>query len=414
MYKRKHLRGRRLLPAVWRVGRGIVKIRTFAYPLLAVLGIYIIIYLYCDGVLWSNPYNSYTKQCLAWLDGRLDLGQNYPWLELAIFEGKYYVSFPPFPSYVFLPFVLVFGENNPESFLNLLAALVGVSYCALIAAEYGISRWYAAMLPVFLYAGNAVFPIVLTNGVWFIAQNMALTLSLMSIYYAKKGRKGLSLFLLCSASGCRPFQVIYLPLIIYIYMHDSQPEEAALKDYLLIKAYTFIPAVLLAMSYALLNYFRFGNILEFGHNYLPEFTNSEHGQFHFSYILQNLYNLVRLPDFHFDTKMSIPEFNGMNVFLCFPILLWWVFGSIKTRALTPCNLLTVSCLAVHILLLVSHKTLGGYHYGNRYVIDVLPAVFAAVCRVDPSRKADRFGLFQMLLLWGCAVHMIGYSRFLKV
>lgn len=378
------------------------------------LGIYIIIYMYCDGVLSNNPYNSYTKQCLAWLDGRLDLGQNYAWLELAIFEGKYYVSFPPFPSYVFLPFVLVFGENNPESFLNLLVALVGVSYCALIAAEYGVNRRYAAMLPVFLYAGNAVFPIVLTNGVWFIAQNMALTFSLMSIYYAKKGRKGLSLFLLCCASGCRPFQVIYLPLIIQIYMQDSQPRVVRLKEYFLVKPYVFIPTALLAVSYALLNYARFGNCLEFGHNYLPEFTNSEHGQFHFSYISQNLYNLVRLPDFHFDTKMSIPEFNGMNIFLCFPILLWWGFGSIKTKALTPRGLLTVSCVAVHILLLVSHKTLGGYHYGNRYVIDVLPAVFAAVCRMNANRKVDRSGLFQVLLLWGCAFHMIGYSRFLKV
>ena len=397
-----------------RVGRGIAKIRTVAYPLLAVLGIYIILYLYCDGILSKNPYNSYTKQCIAWLSGRLDLGQDYAWLELAIFEGKYYVSFPPFPSYVFLPFVLIFGENNPESLLNVLVALAGVSYCALIAVEYNVSERYAAMLPVFLYAGNAVFPIALTNGVWFIAQNMALTFSLMSLYYAKKGRKGLSLFLLCCASGCRPFQVIYLPLIIYIYIHDSQPEETALKDYLLVKAYVFIPAVLLAMSYALLNYFRFGNILEFGHNYLPEFTNSEHGQFHYSYISQNLYNLVRLPGFHFETKMSIPEFNGMNIFLCFPILLWWGVGSIKTRALTPCNLLTVSCVAVHILLLVSHKTLGGYHYGNRYVIDVLPAVFAAVCRVDLDRKADCFGLFQVLLLWGMIFNIVGYCQFLKV
>lgn len=414
MYKRKRLGGRCRLPAGCPVGRGIAKIRTFAYPLLAVLGIYIILYLYGDGVLSKNPYNSYTKQCMAWLSGRLDLGQDYAWLELAIFEGKYYVSFPPFPSYVFLPFVLIFGENNPESLLNLLVALVGVGYCALIAAEYKLSKLYTAMLPVFLYAGNAVFPIALTNGVWFIAQNMGLTFSLMSLYYAKKGRKGLSLFWLCCASGCRPFQVVYLPLIICIYVRHSQPRGIPLKDYFLSKTYVFIPTVLLAISYALLNYFRFGNCLEFGHNYLPEFVNAEHGQFHFGYMLQNLYNLVRLPDFHFDTKMSIPEFNGMNIFLCFPILIWWGFAAVKAKALTPCNLLTVSCVATHILLLVSHKTLGGYHYGNRYIIDALPAVFAAVCQMDLDMKEEYFGFFQGLLLWGLTFHIVGYSQFLKV
>ena len=37
----------------------------------------------------ENPYRSYTLQACAWLDGRLDLGTDYPWLELAIYEGKF-------------------------------------------------------------------------------------------------------------------------------------------------------------------------------------------------------------------------------------------------------------------------------------------------------------------------------------
>lgn len=121
-----------------------IEFKTIAYPVLIVSGIYIIIYLYSDKVLSPNPYNSYTKQCIAWLNGRLDLGQNYPWLELAFFEGKYYVSFPPFPSYAFLPFVLFFGENNPESLLNILVALVGVIYCTRTATKYGLSELYAS------------------------------------------------------------------------------------------------------------------------------------------------------------------------------------------------------------------------------------------------------------------------------
>ena len=55
----------------------------------------------------ENPYRSYALQTQSWLEGRLDLGQDYPWLELAIYEDRYYVSFPPFPSYVMLPFLLM-------------------------------------------------------------------------------------------------------------------------------------------------------------------------------------------------------------------------------------------------------------------------------------------------------------------
>ena len=53
-----------------------------------------------------------------------------------------------------------------------------------------------------------------------------------------------------------------------------------------------IGPVAIAVSYMLLNYFRFGNILEFGHNYLPEFMEqSEHGQFSVHYMVNNFKNI---------------------------------------------------------------------------------------------------------------------------
>ena len=45
-----------------------------------------------------EPHDSYTLQALAWRKGMLSLGQDYPWLELSIFNGDYYVSFPSVPA----------------------------------------------------------------------------------------------------------------------------------------------------------------------------------------------------------------------------------------------------------------------------------------------------------------------------
>lgn len=398
----------------WFMKTQTMKIKTILYPLMIVLGFYMLLYLYTDNILSENPYNSYTKQCISWLNGRLDLGRNYTWLELAVFEGKYFVSSPPFPSYVFLPFTLIFGENNPESFLNIIIALIGVVYCTFIASEYKLSKLYTAMLPVFLYTGGAVFQIVLPNGVWFIAQNMSLTLTLMSIYYAKKSRKGLSVFLLCCASGCRPFQILYLPLIVYIYMCHSHPKKIKPREYFLDTIYVFIPTAILTISYLLLNFFRFGNFLEFGHNYLPEFTRSEHGQFSFIYILENMPNLFRLPKFNVDTRMQIPQFNGMNIFICFPIIIWYIYITLKAKAFSKLNLLVVVTVVIHIVFLLSHKTLGGYHYGNRYIIDVLPAIFTAVCATKLDIKNENFFFFQALLLFGLGFNVIGYYQFLTM
>ncbi len=386
-------------------------LKILVYPVTVILGLYIILYLFNDNILSENPFNTYTLQSLAWLDGRLDLGQDYSWLELAIFEGKYYVSFPPFPSYVFLPFVLIFGENNPESLLNVVFALVGVVYSTLIVLEYKLGKTYASILPILLYASSAVLQIILTDGVWFVAQNMALTFTLMSVYSAKKGQKGISLFLLCCACGCRPFQLIYLPLIIYIYMRQS---KSTLKEFLLNRIYVFVPTVVLSMSYLLLNFARFGSVFEFGHNYLPEFTSSEHGQFSVNYISENFYNLFRLPSFSFETRMEMPFFNGMNIFICFPILIWYIYILFKGKAFSLLNITVISCVIIHIMVLLSHKTMGGYHYGNRYIIDVMAAIFIGVCNTSTGVKKYNFHFLGALLIFGMAFNLMAYSEFLSL
>ena len=202
--------------------------------------------------------------------------------------------------------------------------------------------------------------------------------------------------------------------IDHLYLHSPLSIHGnQAKDLLAEKMVVFTPTVLLAASYLLLNYLRFGNPLEFGHNYLPEFTNSENGQFHPSYMLQNLYNLIRLPDFSPETKMSIPQFNGMNIIICFPILVWWLYVVVTSKSPTVIDLLVLCCVILHILMLVSHKTMGGYHYGNRYIADTMPAVFTAICSSKINLKYRDFLFLQLLLLLGLAFNGIGYSQFLQ-
>lgn len=71
---------------------------------LCVTAVFFVAWTFTGQWPWkSQPYNSYILQAQSWLEGRLDLGRDYPYLELAIFNNKYYVSFPPFPSYAMLP-----------------------------------------------------------------------------------------------------------------------------------------------------------------------------------------------------------------------------------------------------------------------------------------------------------------------
>ena len=64
-----------------------------------------------------SNYDSYTLQALAWREGRVSLGQDYPHLELAVYEGDWYVSFPPVPTLVQLPLTFLFGRETPDGLL---------------------------------------------------------------------------------------------------------------------------------------------------------------------------------------------------------------------------------------------------------------------------------------------------------
>ena len=399
------------------------------------VGLTILVVLLLHGLFWAfsdldwnspNPYNSYSKQCVAWLQGRLDLGQDYPWLELAVYQGKYYVSFPPFPSYVLLPFAAIWGENTPDGLVALLSVAVGTGYAWAIGTRCSLPVFQRMFLPVFLYGGTGVWQITVDGSVWFLAQNFALTLTLMSFYYGLQGRRGTAVFCLACAVGCRPFQLLYLPLVGYLLWKrlGECPGRQRLRQLLWEKWWVYLPGLLLGISYMALNVLRFGNPFEFGHNYLPEFVHSSEGQFSLSYVGQNVSSLFRLPTWDRETGVvEFPYFNGMHIFLSFPIVLWYLYrlAAVGRGWLSPMaggralHLMAGCLLLVHLFCILCHKTMGGYHFGNRYLADLLPCLFlslAALPQSQLSRKGELFqiseGVFlQGLFLVGLLVNFCG-------
>lgn len=106
---------------------------------IAVFGVFFAIWTFTGKwPLVHQPYNSYILQAQSWLSGRLDLPENYSHLEIALFEGKYFISFPPFPSYVMLPFVAL-GFVDCDGMIALVSALLGAVYAYKILSHYGIN-----------------------------------------------------------------------------------------------------------------------------------------------------------------------------------------------------------------------------------------------------------------------------------
>lgn len=359
----------------------------------------------------SQPYNSYILQAKSWLAGRLDLGQNYTHLELAIFNGKYFVSFPPFPSYVMLPFVML-GWDTCDSTIAFITSIMGAVYAYKILEHFGIKGKHAIFFALFLTLGSNWLMTAQNAWVWFIAQNMAFTLCLMAIYYALKNKAGLSLLFWACAVGCRPLQALYIPVLLYLIYkaHKTECPDDKVVDIIKKRYLALIPMLVIAISYMALNFARFGNIAEFGHNYLPEFTSAENGQFNLAYISQNLPSIFKLPEIN-NGKFDYPKFNGMCIFMISPIFISYIMYTVRSliKKEQSDKILMIAVLTVaivEILAITAHKTMGGFHFGNRYTNDVLPLIFLGMSAVLPKDGEWEFVNYPLFFM-GFALNLLG-------
>lgn len=355
----------------------------------------------------ENPYRSYALQACAWLNGRLDLGKDYPWLELAIYEGKYYVSFPPFPSLVLLPFAAVWGTNTPDHWISLGFSIIGIIYA--IRLYHAITGTYemAERYVLFLFLGNGYLFIALQGGwVWYMAQTMCFAFSLMSLFYAANKHIGRAFAFLACAFGCRPMVVAYIPLILML-----GTEKASVKTWMR-KGYRLIPACMIIGFYLMLNAARFDNPFEFGHTHLPEFVRSTEGQFSLNYATKNFNQLFRLPQTGGEHGMLIYDtYDCMAFWLIDPMIVsfmvTWLYALTRKRKACGLNLIIVpATICVHLMIVCCHKTMGGYQFGNRYIVDMLPYVFyGLITYKQGAGKAE--WLNNPLFALGFSINLIG-------
>lgn len=419
-----------------------------------------------------NKYDSYTFQAMAWRDGRTSLDKNYKWLELAVLndeyystyskddyeayeeyffddsgklieheENEYYVSFPAFPSVPMYLLSFIFEDETPSNLVSLIYCILAFLFAIMTFRRLGYTRIQSLCAGAFLNLASSGFYLAAgkyTGGVWHQAQNLSLFLTMAAFYFIagkKKIEHYAAFILLGLAVGCRPFQIVYYLYFAYVLLKKY--------DYKFVKTIRFyIPAAIIGGVYMFYNYIRFGNVLEFGHNYLPEFRLAPSGQFSISYISENLEEIVcKIPTWAAD-GLTFTKFgnafwvcNTVFVFAAAVILIRIVvelkssyirnkkvkveakgeqiideavneeaIEEMETEILensvasenestshvevvidkkeTQTDIVELYILsvtiAVHFMLIILHKTLGAYQFGSRYTVDIIPAVLILV------------------------------------
>ncbi len=382
------------------------------YMLLGLVGL-LLLWLACLMALGIDPLShdaqdSYTLQALAWRSGLLHLPQDVPALELAVYEGAYYVSFPPVPTLPLWALSFFYGENTPNRIVDLFyflsSFLVGYSLCRRLGKTDGA----AAVWAVFLVAGCNLLNLCWYGGVWYQAQALAflLTLCAFRLLLNSSGFSlSMGLFALALSVGCRPFQAVYaIPALWMAYRRLKRQKGAAPLRSVLRLLPLCVPALLTGVGYGLYNLARFHSFFEFGHTYLPEFQR--YGtQFSLSYLPQNVKNVLRLPSVE-GGRLTFPEFSGSAFYLTNPLFLlaaWAAVRGLVKRRLRALDWMLATCLALHFFLLLLHRTFGGWQFGTRYLIDLCPALFLLSLR-HPTKSRFFTGA---LMLLGILLNLYG-------
>ena len=366
---------------------------TLAALLAAMAAGYFLLSDLMGGTLFAHEnWDSYTLQTWNWLQGRTYIAQpeKYEYLELAIYDGRYYVSFPPLPSVLLIPSVLLHGLNTPNGLIIAGYGLVAaaLAYCIMLRAGRtpAVSAFWAL---VCVWGANTLW--MSTNaGVWFQAQVLNMVMCLAAVLCAMCGKKALSTTFLALAVGCRPMSAVYLPVFFFLFAWRERADRGGFVKSCLAQWRCLIGPVLIGACYMAYNYVRFHSVLEFGHNYLPEFMRAEHGQFHISYLWPNLKQLFAPVRFE-NKRLVFPLFQGFLFFAANPLFLICFLRAAlilaRNRRPGALGVLLFAGMAAQLVLTCLHRTMGGWQFGARYTCDMLPFAYMYLAEKGPKKPA---------------------------
>lgn len=361
-------------------------------------------------LLHPSPYNSYTLQAMAWRSGQTHLSQDVSHLELAIKDGLYYVSFPPVPSLPIYLLSFIFADQVPDGLLVKIYILIAYYALCRMLTRRGWREQRAAAISVLLCAASSMLPLLLSGAVWYQAQVMAFMWIALAVDAMFGGRPTIGLLYYALSVGCRPFDALYGPLLIGLYLTVGQPHGLRLQG-LWGRAKALVPGILLglcvAAAYGWYNQVRFGHPLEFGHNYLPEFSFQGGIQFSLRHIPGNIRDYVlALPFEQVGGALSLRRF-GFSLFLANPILLMMLVWSVRdglSRSFSWQKAAVMMTFLLHLLLLLSHRTFGGFQYGARYAVDLIPYAALYLTLDRPEQKWTKPLVIVMILGLALAIY----------
>ncbi|MBK8257122.1 MAG: hypothetical protein IPK82_31180 [Polyangiaceae bacterium] len=391
------------------------------------LGLYVLVTTACfltaapERLRVHTPANHFALLAEAWLNGRLDLGGPPPVYtgnnDFAYYDDKHFVSFPPFPAVILLPFVKLAGGaeklKDGQVFLwfagigpvFLFFALERLRACGRSARSMIENAALAAVFAL----GTVYWFVAVQGTVWFAAHVIGVLLACVYIFAAIEAHRPV----LAGAALVLGFATrTPLALMGFLFLFEAWEASRSEGDerwkWLGKRVALFgVPIVLGLALVAWHNRARFGDAFEMGHRYLTVVWRGrieKWGLFSYHYLGRNLaVMLTSLPY----TKTAAAPFqvngHGLALWVTTPVYAWALWPKQTGRFFW-----SVAATAGAIALLdLMYQNSGWVQFGYRFSCDFAPLVFVLIAMGGRSFKAP----FWVLAAWGILVNGFGALTF---
>ncbi len=336
----------------------------------------------------SGGTNSYAVLADAFLNGRLHVDACMD-EDCALYDGRIWVIFPPFPAIVAMPFVALFGTGF-SGFITLATLFSGVSLLLWwrILERLSVEPRTAIWLVLAIGFATPLYYVTFRgDGVWFFAQAIAFLLVAVAIHEAARGG---SLMLAGVCIGLafltRQFTILYLPFLFALALRPDEPLISLKWPHWRRALALALPVAAALAVYLVYNQIRFGDPLDTGYGYIAAWSPDaddmisnrlrEHGLFSSAYFVFNALYLV-VQGFHarfegpYLTDLADLDPSGTSLLAASPFVLLAVFAPMRRPVVI--GLLVIAAMVVPMLFYHSN----GFSQYNvqRYTLDWLPILF---------------------------------------
>ena len=375
-------------------------------------------------------------QAQAWLQGRPDIdpavlpnledwacvremnGRKVRCEGPALPSDRWYVSFPPFPALLMLPFVALHGyQLNDTSFTVFLAALALVFFfraAQRLSVESQRTQTENAALTGLLGFGTLFFYCAIRGEVWFTAEVLGAGLTSLYLSHAFKAHRPVWAGLFFAMATLTRTPLVFSGLFFVVQAIQQQGGAKAVAKRLVLFSAGAAPLAISAAGY---NFYRFGSLGEFGHRFLyNNRVNADidrFGLFHLHYLVRNLEAaFLALPRVSLDPFRLGYDPHGLSLLLTMPWLLLLLIPRARSRLQGP----LWATVAVCALPGLFYQNTGYMQFGFRFSLDYTPylVLLLAVSGWSLRTRWPRalIGLGVAVNLWG-ALAFRGYTEYIR-